>query len=943
MGMSFPTLIVPPPFYSHTAILADFFWRSFPYTQAKAAPLLRTRDERFALPKDSSRLPEFASAQKRSLRKGGTRMTSFVLGFQDIDTTKLMVVGGKGANLGELSRIEGITVPAGFCITTEAFKRTTSQTPGFSDLLDQLSRLKVQDSDSIRHISKQIRSVIQGAIIARDIDDAVWRYVAKLGDKEPYAVRSSATAEDLPAASFAGQQDTYLNIIGKEAILKHVSKCWASLFTDRAVIYRIQNGVDHRQVYLAVVIQKMVYPEAAGIMFTADPVTSNRKLLSIDASFGLGEALVSGLVSADSYKLQEDKIVATTIAAKKLAIYGRKEGGTETRQIAPEQQKSQTLSDLQIVQLARIGRRIEAHFGCPQDIEWCMVDGTFSIVQSRPITTLYPIPAAPDAENHVYVSVGHQQMMTDPMKPLGLSFFLLTTSAPMRTAGGRLFVDVTRSLASPVSRKAVIAALGHSDPLIKDALLTIVRRANFIKPLPEGNPVASHRDVNKAMPWRYLAQFENNPTIVSDLIRSSQTSIEELKRAIQTKSGPELFDFIRDDIPQLKKDLFSPQSLEVIVVAIHASAWINRRMLKWLGEKNVADTLSQSVPNNITSEMGLELLDVADVIRPYPEIIDYLQHVQDDSFLSDLVKLDGGQEAREAISGYLNKYGMRCSGEIDITKTRWSEQPTTLVPLILGDIKNFPPHASQRKFEQGRQEALQKEHELVERLKQLPDGQRKAREAERIISLIRNLSGYREYPKYGMVSRYFVYKQALLQEAEHLLQANVICDKEDIYYLSFEELREVVRTHELDYQIVSKRKDEYKSFEKLTPPRVITSDGEIVTGEYKRDNIPAEALVGLPVSSGVVEGRARVILNMEDAELEDEDILVTSFTDPSWTPLFVTIKGLVTEVGGLMTHGAVIAREYGLPAVVGVENATKLIQDGQRIRVHGTEGYVELV
>jgi pyruvate,water dikinase len=212
-----------------------------------------------------------------------------------------------------------------------------------------------------------------------------------------------------------------------------------------------------------------------------------------------------------------------------------------------------------------------------------------------------------------------------------------------------------------------------------------------------------------------------------------------------------------------------------------------------------------------------------------------------------------------------------------------------------------------------------------------------------MISLVRNLSGYREYPKYAVVSRYFIYKQALLKEADRLVQANVIREKEDIYYLTFEELHGVVRTSEMDYQIISKRKEEYKSYERLTPPRAITSDGEIVAGEYKREKLPSGAIVGLPVSSGVIEGRARVISNLENAVLEDGDILVTSFTDPSWTPLFISIKGLVTEVGGLMTHGAVIAREYGLPAVVGVESATKLIRDGQRIRVHGTEGYVEIL
>jgi pyruvate,water dikinase len=286
---------------------------------------------------------------------------------------------------------------------------------------------------------------------------------------------------------------------------------------------------------------------------------------------------------------------------------------------------------------------------------------------------------------------------------------------------------------------------------------------------------------------------------------------------------------------------------------------------------------------------------------------------------------------------------MRCAGEIDISRTRWSEKPITLVPMILSNIKNFEPNAGNRKFEQGRQEALEKEQALLDRLKQLPDGELKAEETKRVISFIRNYIGYREYPKYGMINRYFIYKQALLKEAEQLVQASVLHEKEDIFYLTFEELHEVVRTNKLDDQIISKRKDDYSFFEKLTPPRVITSDGEIITGEYKRENVPDKAIIGLPVSTGVIEGRARVILNMEEADLEDGDILVTAFTDPGWTSLFVSIKGLVTEVGGLMTHGAVIAREYGLPAVVGVENATKLIKDGQRIRVNGTEGYIEIL
>ncbi|MCU5226897.1 phosphoenolpyruvate synthase [Bacillus tropicus] len=868
-------------------------------------------------------------------------MSSFVLDFQEIEKGQLSLVGGKGLNLGELSNIQGIQVPEGFCVTTVGYEKAIEQNEELQTLLQQLTKLKREDRAQIGEMSKEIREVIMAVQIPSDVVEAVAHYLSRFGNEHAYAVRSSATAEDLPYASFAGQQDTYLNIIGKEAILQHVRKCWASLFTERAVMYRMQNGFEHNQVSICVVVQKMVFPEASGIMFTADPITASRKILSIDASFGLGEALVSGLVSADNYRVKEGKIVDKVISTKKVAIYALKEGGTETKQINSAQQKIQTLSEQQILQLAQIGRQIEAYFGCPQDIEWCLARNTFYIVQSRPITTLYPIPEENDGENHVYISVGHQQMMTDALKPLGLSFFLLTTNAPMRKAGGRLFVDATQRLASPASRDYLINTLGKSDPLIRDALTTVVERDNFITLLPDDE---KQKSVGKGVPpVSTQPEIENDPAIVTELIQNSEASLEELKENMQLKSGVDVLDFILEDIQQLKKVLFNPQSIAVIMAGMNASTWINEKMEQWLGEKNAADNLSQSVQNNITSEMGLALMEVADVIRPYEEVIAYLQHVENDSFLDELVQFKGGEKAREAIDAFLNKYGMRCSGEIDITKTRWSEKPTTIIPMILNNIRDFEYGASKRKFEEGLQEALKKEEELVDRLQQLPDGQQKVEETKRMIRNIRNFIGYREYPKYGMINRYFIYKQALLKEAEQLVQSGVIHEVDDIYYLTFEELHEVVRMKKLNYELIHKQKNDYKLYEKLTPPRIMTSDGEIITGKYKRENLPADAIAGLPVSSGVVEGRARVILNMEEANLEEGDILVTAFTDPGWTPLFVSIKGLVTEVGGLMTHGAVIAREYGLPAVVGVENATKLIKDGQRIRVHGTEGYIEVL
>jgi pyruvate,water dikinase len=454
----------------------------------------------------------------------------YVLGLEEIDQTQVATVGAKGANLGELSRIEGIRVPAGFCVTTDAFGRVMAEASSIDDPVDRLSRLKPDDRDAIRAVSAEIRRALEGIAIPDDLATAITRPLARLGEQAAYAVRSSATAEDLPTASFAGQLDTYLNVVGPAAILRNVCQCWASIFSERVVTYRLRNGLDHRKVQMAVVVQQMVFAQAAGILFTADPVTSNRKVASVEASFGLGEALVSGLVNADVYTVRDGEVVAKTVATKQRAIHASPAGGTHEQAVEPERRQKPALTDAQVVRLVQLGRRIGTHFGCPQDIEWCLGDQGFQIVQSRPITTLFPIPESGDEENHVYVSVGHQQMMTDPIKPLGLSLWQLTAARPMFAAGGRLFVDVAQDLASPARRTGVVDALGKSDPLIGDALETILERGDFIRPLPDD--VASGAPAGRAPD-----PIETDPAIVIELIEHSRASIASLKREIRTKSG----------------------------------------------------------------------------------------------------------------------------------------------------------------------------------------------------------------------------------------------------------------------------------------------------------------------------------------------------------------------------------------------------------------------
>ncbi|GIF62702.1 putative phosphoenolpyruvate synthase [Asanoa ishikariensis] len=852
----------------------------------------------------------------------------YVLDLNEVGDTQVAVVGGKGAHLGELSRIDGIVVPAGFCVTTDAFRQI------MPSIDDKLARLDPDDRQALGALSAEIRRTIEAVDIPEEIAAAV---SAAIEQDTAYAVRSSATAEDLPTASFAGQQDTYLNVVGTAAILQHIRRCWASLFTERAVTYRIRNGFDHRKVHMAVVVQRMVFPQASGILFTADPVTGDRTVSAVDAGFGLGEAMVSGLVNPDVFKVRAGAVVAREISAKQVAMHALPQGGTEVVTLDPGERHQPALTDVQVVRLAALGRRIEAHFGRPQDIEWCLVDDAFQIVQSRPITTLFPVPEqAGDGSNHVYLSVGHQQMMTDAMKPLGWSMWQRTAMAPMLEAGGRLWVDAIRVLSTPAGRAGFLTMVGRADPLTGDALETVLDRDDFVPTLPDAAP-SGPRVVAPPEP------IANDPAIVTELVVRSEASLAALRRDIATKTGPALFDFLREAFEEHKRVLADPLSIQAIMAGMEATWWLNDHLLEWLGERNAADRLTLSAPGNITAEMGLALLDVADAIRPHPDVVAFLRGVTDDGFLDELPKLAGGVEARDAIDSYLDRYGMRCVAEIDITRPRWSEQPSALVPLILDNVTFFAPGAAARRFEEGRQAAEEKRTELLSRLRDLPDGAEKADETARMIDRVRIFTGYREYPKYGIIARYFVYKRALMAEADRLVRAGVLAAPEDVFYLTLQEFHEVARTNQADDGLVARRREEFRSYQALTPPRVLTSDGEVLNGAYRRDDVPVGALVGVPVSAGTIEGRARVILDLAQADLEPGDILVTAFTDPSWSPLFVAITGLVTEVGGQMTHGAVIAREYGLPAVVGVPGATRLIADGQRIRLHGTDGYIELL
>lgn len=883
-------------------------------------------------------------AQIIEIRRG--MMTSYILTLNEIGKTDHMEVGGKGVNLGELSRIEGIRVPDGFCVTTKAYSKSIENNAELEVLIEELNYLESYDSGKISQISKRIRDVIANICMESDIQKEITEVLNKYGINETYAIRSSATAEDLPHASFAGQQDTYLNIKGKDEIIRYIIKCWASLFTDRAVTYRIQNGFNHRKVLISVVVQKMVMSEASGIMFTADPMTSDRKTLTIDAGFGLGEALVSGLVNPDIYKVVDGRITKKNIGIKELEIRADQGGGTQEIRIERGRQQNQVLDDVNIQKLAAMGKKIESYFGSPQDIEWCFVNNEFYIVQSRSITTLFPLPETVNLTTpRVYMSIGHIQMMTGAIKPLGMSFFEMISEVSMEKIGGRIYTDITHDLSSAIGRSRLVMATGKQDPLIQSAIKNLIDDKSFMASLPKGKRNVKGGIFTFGSILETIKINKKNDTgIIEELIQEFEKDIKETDQQLSMLSGDQALDFIAKDRDKLLGMAYNSKMLGAIISAILVNDSINKKVEKLLGDKNVADTLTKSLDHNVTTKMGLALCDVADTIRKYPRILEYIsQNPGDEKFFEEMEKLTGGEETSEAFRSFLDKYGMRCPGEIDITRERFEEKPTQLIPILLNNINVLKPGEHGTRFQEGRQEAKDKEEEIICRLESLPGGSKKAKKVRKSISLLRNFIGCREDPKYYIVRRYQIYKKVLMKEAQKLEDNGIIKNAKDIFYLYFDELHDAVRRNKLDYSIIEERKKDYARFEKLTPPRVFTSEGFVPPSGLRAGNIPKGAISGIPVSSGIVEGRARVVLSVDDAKMDEGDILVTQFTDPSWTPLFVTIKGLVTEVGGFTTHGAVITREYGLPGVVGVENATKLIKDGQMIRVNGTEGYVEIL
>ncbi|GAA0480049.1 phosphoenolpyruvate synthase [Actinoplanes capillaceus] len=874
----------------------------------------------------------------------------FVLDFADIDAGMLPEVGGKAANLGKLARA-GLPVPPGVCVTTDAYRQAADAAPGLAGIIEELTATAPGDLPRLTELAGRAREALLAAPLPAEVAAAV---AAGYRGMDAVAVRSSATAEDLPFASFAGQQDTYLNVVGETAVLDAVHRCWASLWTDRAVTYRAANGIDHRAVRLAVVIQRMVQSAVAGVLFTANPVTGRRREAVIDASPGLGESVVSGTVNPDHFVVDTatGRIRDRRLGDKQTLIRGVRGGGVE-HVTTPGDTGRACLTDAQVRAVAVLGARVEASYDGPQDIEWAIdPDGALWLTQARPITTLYPLPAARDGLR-AYLCVTLAQGLIRPITPLGLATFRLFSSsvaelfgrpvadpvagaAAAAQAGLRLFVDLTGVLRSPAGRMIVPRLFD-----VMEARAAVVMRSLFDRPefalthrsvLPFAAQLAEVA-VRHRLPLHAVRALRNPQRVRRDL----DALADRARRCLDLPAGTTA----TARLDQTEQVLVHEGIGAVMPIAAPAALAgfgllaLAGRLLPDLAPGEL-QTVLRGLPNNVTTEMDLALWQLSSRIRAAGETLG-----------SDPGTLAGHYHAgtlppaaQQGLADFLDRYGHRAVAEIDVGLPRWSEDPRHVLGVLLNYQRlDDPAAAPDAVFAAAAREAEEMTATLTGRAR----GGLRRRAVRFALHRARALAGLREFPKYYFVVVLAAARRQFAAVGAELAAAGRIGTADDVFFLDLPEIRAALAGRD-QHAVVAARRAEYdREMRRRQIPRVLLSDGTEPERELPRPAAPDGALTGTPASSGTVTGPARVILDPVGAHLEPGEILIAPSTDPGWTPLFLTAGGLVMEMGGANSHGAVVAREYGIPAVVGVPDATTHLHTGQQVTVDGATGLITSV
>ena len=854
----------------------------------------------------------------------------------------LAVAGGKAANLGELLAA-GMPVPPGFCLTTIAYREVAAG----AEVRAAIAGLARGGT------AAAVRAALLAAPVPPAIAAALGRAYAALGAEVVVAVRSSATAEDLPDASFAGQQDTILGVQGEAGLIAAVRRCWSSLFSDRAVAYRKQRGIAPEAVELAVVVQRLVPASVAGVLFTADPVLGRRGRSVIDASPGLGEAVVSGAVNPDHFVVEGAQVLLRQIGDKRLRIDAAAGG---TRQVALAASDEACVSDPELLGLVALGRRIEAHFGAPQDIEWALDERRQpAILQSRPITTLYPLPADAPAlpELSVYFNFNVAQGVLRPLTPMGIQCWRLVMGSVARKlgfdvpvmagppfikdAGQRMVFDLTVALRHPLGRRAILTMFGKMEARSAAVLRVLLEDPRFS--LLPSSRWATIKAVLRGLrrtwaPLRVLAAQWDPERARRGVWAQAQALLAAGELGEDT--GPEAR---LAAIERMLVGGFAELFLAAMpVVAAGLMGWRASQIL--LGERATAaelETTMRALPNNPTTEMDLELWGLSRRLAVDAEASALLRAEAPTALARRYRAGTLPAGLMQGVRGFLAQWGARGVAEIDVGVARWGEDPTHVFGMLANYLAHDDPAlAADRQFERGRVAAESMIETLLARVGPARRGLLRLE-----LGRMRALAGMREAPKLCIVRVLANCREHLQAIGAELVAAGRLAKAEDIFMLDLPAVGAGLAGTDLRAQAARQRAVFEREQGRRHSPRIMLSDGTDAEALLVASQ-PAGAITGTPASAGRVTGVARVVLEPEGARIEPGEILVAPSTDPGWTPLFLTAGGLVMEMGGAMSHGSVVAREYGIPAVVGVPLATTRIVTGQRITVDGGAGTVTI-
>ena len=868
-------------------------------------------------------------------------MTDLVVGLEAIDPghpDTLARVGGKAANLAALVRA-AFPVPAGVAVTTTAYRLAVGGT--VDPVLDALAGAVPAE---VPALAAKARDLVAAVPVPEEADRALR---AALPDG-PVAVRSSATAEDLPHASFAGQQDTFLHVLGPDAVLDAVRRCWASLWADRAVAYRAATGIDHRAVALAVVVQEMVDARVAGVLFTANPVTGRRREAVVDAAAGLGEAVVSGAVDPEHLVVAPDGTVTERRAGGPgVVVRPLVGGGTESVPVGPDDAR---LDDPALTRLVALGHAVEDLFGRPQDIEWAQdADGVLWLTQSRPITTLYP-RVGPADELRLYLSANVAQGVFGPITPMGRAAArrlgagvaeLLGRPVPdpdagppmLTDVGCRLWVDLTEFLRSRVGRVGLRGVLGVMEARSAQIVASQLDRPAFA--VTRRSPLPALRRVAR------VAARHRLPLLALQALRRPAAARARALGVVDARGAelpappgatrPERLERVRWMLTHRVAPVV-PQLVPAPIVGFLALG-LASRLLRGRVRPGELGTVLRGLEHNVTTEMDLALWALADRLRDDPATVAAVTATPPGELARDR---DAWPPAlADGLGVFLGRWGHRGVAEIDIGVPRWRDDPAPLLGVLANYLRlDGAGAAPDAVFARGAGEAEAAVRDLAGRV-----GGLRGRVVAAALRTTRELVGLRELPKYWLVTVLGAARTELLAVGADLVAGGWIDRAEDVFFLDLDEAGRGA-----DHRALVRERRAEHEYERLRRhvPRIVLSDGTepeaLLAGP-----VAEGALVGTPASAGVATGPVRVVLDPADAHLDPGDVLVCPSTDPGWTPLFLTAGALVMEMGGANSHGAVVAREYGLPAVVGVRDAVARLQDAATARVDGTTGTVEAV